>query len=143
MHPSPKIKGPGGLDPASRGPQSEKPSHLSPKSTVPEAWILIPGTLKTRNHRICQQNQGPRSWILIPGTLKVRKTTKKVSRETSWDVPGRSRESPGDPRRLPGCRRRVPGSPLDLPTPALGPIWAPFRMPFWLLFSFEFRTAFF
>ena len=63
------------------------------------------------------------AWIFLP---KLRKTTKKVSRETSWDVPGRSRESPGDPRRLPGCPRRVPGSPLDLPTPALGPIWASF-----------------
>ena len=65
---------------------------------------------------------------------KLRKTIKKVSREGSWDVPGRSRESPGNPRRLPGSPGRVPGSPLDPPTPSLGAIWAPFWMHFSIFF---------
>ena len=80
------------------------------------------------------------AWIFLP---KLRKTAKKVSRERSWDVPGRSPESQGDPRRLRGSPGRVPGSVLDPPRPPLGAIWAPFRMPFFVFFSFEFPTAFF
>ena len=67
----------------------------------------------------------------------------KLTPKLPQDDPGRSRGSQGAHWRLPGSPGRVLASHLGTPGPPRGSIWAPFLVPFWLQFSFKFRSNFF